>query len=237
MLEGKEERGNVHPITSLFAEMVGIFSELGYSVANGPELETEYYNFDSLNIPKNHPAREMWDTFWIKGGKHTLLRTHTSPIQIRFMEKNNPPIKIIAPGKVFRNEATDVTHEAQFYQLEGLHIGEDVSVADMKGVLETILKRLFGDDIEFRYRPSYFPFTEPSLEVDIQKKNSSQWIEILGCGMVHPQLLSRTGIDPNKYQGFAFGLGIDRISSLRHRFDDIRLLYKGDLRLIKQFYI
>lgn len=235
MLEYKESIGSIHPITSLFAEMVGIFNDLGYSVVEGPEIETEYYNFDSLNIPKDHPAREMWDTFWIKNQAGSLLRTHTSPIQIRFMEKNDPPIKIIAPGKVFRNEATDATHEAQFYQLEGLFIGEDVALADMKGVIEDVLKKVFGDDLEFRYRPAYFPFTEPSIEVDMKKGGSDVWIEILGCGMVHQKLLSRTGLDPRKYKGFAFGLGIDRISSLRHNFNDIRLLYKGDLRLVKQF--
>ena len=164
-----------------------------------------------------------------------LLRTHTSPVQVRYLEKNTPPIKIIIPGKVFRNEATDNTHEIQFHQMEGLCITENASLADMKGLLESVLQQLFGNDVETRYRPTFFPFTEPSLEVDMKRKNDKKWLEILGCGMVHRQILTRTGIDPNTYQGFAFGIGIDRVAMLRHHIDDIRALYKGDLQIVNQF--
>ena len=235
MSEISESQGLVHPITALNAELVQIFEGLGYSVADGPELEHEYYNFDALNVKKGHPAREMWDTFWVKGREEHLLRTHTSSIQIRYMEENDVPIKVIAPGKVFRNEATDATHEAQFYQLEGLCITKNTTLADLKGTIEYILKKIFGDEIEFRYRPSYFPFTEPSIEVDIKRKGIDKWIEVLGCGMVHPLVLTRVGIDPRKYQGFAFGMGIDRFLAIRHGVSDIRMLYKGDARIVKQF--
>ena len=228
--------GKIHPINSIISEMVKISNDLGYSVATGPELENDYYNFKALNIKEDHPAREMWDTFWIKGKEgEELLRTHTSPVQIRYMEKNKPPIRIVAPGKVFRNEATDTTHEVQFFQLEGLCIDEDISFGDMKGFLETFMKKLLGNEVELRYRPSYFPFTEPSVEIDMKRKSDKDWIEILGGGMVQPFLLSRVGIDPHKYQGFAFGIGIDRVLSLRYELDDIRHLYKGDLRFVKQF--
>lgn len=227
--------GTTHPITAIFGECIKIFEKIGYSVAGGSEMETEFYNFDALNIPKNHPAREMWDTFFIKNEKDKLLRTHTSPVQVRFMEKNKPPIKIIAPGKVFRNEATDQTHETQFHQLEGLCISENTNLKDMLGVIDYCLKELFGSDIEIRYRPSFFPFTEPSLEVDMKRKKDNKWIEILGCGMVHPNVLENSGIDSKKYQGFAFGIGIDRIAILRHEITDVRLFYSGDLRMLKQF--
>ena len=234
-METKKRQGRIHPITAIISEIVAIFSEIGYAVAAGPELETEYYNFDALNIPHNHPAREMHDTFWIKNRKGELLRTHTSPVQVRYMEKKKPPIRIIVPGKVFRNEATDATHEVQFYQAEGLCITENATLADMKGVLQTLLRKLFGEDIELRYRPTFFPFTEPSLEVDIKRKGDKKWLEVLGCGMVHRQILTRTGIDPNRYRGFAFGIGIDRIAMVRYQFDDVRALYKGDLQLVNQF--
>lgn len=227
--------GHAHPITSLISEIAGIFTELGYAVADGPELETEYYNFDALNLPPDHPARELWDTLWIKGRPGALLRTHTSPIQVRYMEQHAPPIRIIAPGKVFRNEATDSTHEVQFHQVEGLCVTENTTLADMKGVLEFVLRRLFGDALELRYRPSFFPFTEPSLEVDMRRSGRREWIEILGCGMVHQQVLSRVGIDPYCFRGFAFGMGVDRIAMLRYRFGDVRLLYKPDLRFVHQF--
>ena len=233
--DGAVKKGSAHPITAIISEIAEIFTELGYTIANGPEMETEYYNFDALNIPEHHPAREMWDTFWIKDHPNTLLRTHTSPMQVRYMEKHQPPIKIIIPGKVFRNEATDATHEAQFHQVEGLCVTEQTNLAEMKGVLEEMLRRLFGDDLMLRYRPSLFPFTEPSLEVDMRRSEDADWVEILGCGMVHQQVLSRVGIDPRKYQGFAFGMGVDRIAMLRYNFGDVRLLNKPDLRLINQF--
>ncbi len=234
-MESGIRRGSTHPLTAIIGEMTGIFDEFGYTIAVGPELEDEYHNFDALNIPADHPARDMQDTFWIKDTPGQVMRTHTSPVQIRHMETHQPPIRIIIPGKVFRNEATDATHEAQFHQLEGLCITEDTSLADMKGVLEAVLRRLFGSTVLIRYRPSFFPFTEPSLEVDMKRNGDDQWIEILGCGMVHRQVLSRVGIDPRRYRGFAFGIGIDRIAMLRYQFDDVRLLYKADLRLINQF--
>ena len=234
-METEKRQGAAHPITAIIAELTDILGALGYAVATGPELEDEYHNFDALNVPPDHPAREMQDTFWIKDRPGTVLRTHTSPMQVRYMEKNQPPVKIIVPGKVFRNEATDATHEAQFHQLEGLCVTEDATLADMKSTLETVLRRLFGDTVAVRYRPSFFPFTEPSLEVDMKRAGDDRWIEILGCGMVHRQILSRVGIDPRRFQGFAFGLGIDRIAMIRYRFDDVRSLYRGDLRLINQF--
>ena len=234
-MENGRGKGSMHPITAIISEAVSVFSGLGYTVALGPECEDEYHNFDALNIPADHPAREMHDTFWIRNMPGAVLRTHTSPMQVRYMEQHQPPIRIIVPGKVFRNEATDATHEAQFHQIEGLCVTENTTLADMKGVLEVFLRRLFDDDLSVRYRPSYFPFTEPSLEVDMRRKDDADWIEILGCGMVHPQVLSRSGIDPRRYRGFAFGMGIDRIAMLRYQFDDVRLLYTGDLRFINQW--
>ena len=235
-MEGEQEKqGSIHPISSLISEIVEIFRAFGYTVASGPELETAYYNFEALNIPEGHPAQEMWDTFWIKEQKGKLLRTHTSPVQVRYMEKHKPPVRIVVPGKVFRNEATDATHEVQFHQLEGLCVTKNATLAEMKGVLDTLLQRLFGDNTQVRYRPSFFPFTEPSLEVDMKRESDEKWIEILGCGMVHRKVLERGGIDTREYRGFAFGIGIDRVAMLRHGFDDIRMLYKGDLRLVTQF--
>ena len=235
MSGGQEKSGSMHPISTLMQEMVNFFQKYGYEVASGPEIETAYYNFEALNIPEDHPAQEMWDTFWIKGQKGKLLRTHTSPVQVRYMEKHRPPIKIVVPGKVFRNEATDATHEVQFHQLEGLCVTENATLAQMKGVLDELLRKVFGSTVEIRYRPSFFPFTEPSLEVDMKRENDEKWLEVLGCGMVHRQVLTRVGIDTKKYRGFAFGMGVDRIAMLRHGFDDIRMLYKGDLRLVTQF--
>ena len=228
-------KGSMHPISSLLHEILIIFHDFGYVAESGPELETAYYNFEALNIPEGHPAQEMWDTFWIKGHSGKLMRTHTSPVQVRYMEKHKPPLRVVVPGKVFRNEATDATHEVQFHQVEGLCVTEDATLAEMKGVLDALLRKLFGSEVQVRYRPSFFPFTEPSLEVDMKRKGDDKWLEILGCGMVHRQVLARVGIDSRKYQGFAFGMGVDRIAMLRHQFDDIRMLYKGDLRVINQF--
>lgn len=235
MKSGQEKQGSMHPISAVMGEIVDIFREFGYQVASGPELETAYYNFEALNIPEEHPAREMHDTFWIKGEKEKLMRTHTSPVQVRYMEKHKPPVRVIVPGKVFRNEATDATHEVQFHQIEGLCVTKDATLADMKGVLDTLLRRLFGNVVQVRYRPSFFPFTEPSLEVDMKRENDEKWLEVLGCGMVHRQVLARVGIDSRRYRGFAFGMGVDRIAMLRHHINDIRLLYNGDLRLVTQF--
>ena len=235
MESGQEKQGSMHPISLVMGEIVRIFQEYGYQVASGPEMETAYYNFEALNIPEGHPAQEMWDTFWIKGEKKKLMRTHTSPVQVRYMEKHKPPVRVVVPGKVFRNEATDATHEVQFHQIEGLCVAEDATLAHMKGMLNMLLRRLFGDAVQVRYRPSFFPFTEPSLEVDMKRESDTNWLEILGCGMVHRQVLERVGVDAQKYRGFAFGMGVDRIAMLRHGFDDIRTLYKGDLRLVTQF--
>jgi len=239
----KTESGSLHPLTLVLKKVEKIFGQMGFSVVLGPEVETERYNFDALNIPKDHPARDMWDTFWLKGGK--LLRTHTSPVQIRYMEKNNPPIKIIAPGRIFRHEATDASHEINFYQLEGLVIGKDISAANFKAIIQEFFSRFFSKVIEARLRPSFFPFTEPSFEVDMSCVvcegtgcsvcSQTGWIELMGAGMVHPNVLKAGGINPKHWQGFAFGIGIDRLAMMKYKIDDIRLLYSGDLRFLKQF--
>lgn len=241
-----EKKGHLHPLTILSRQIATIFSELGFELPDGPEVETEYYNFDVLNIPSNHPARDMWDTFWLKpreAGK--LLRTHTSPVQARYMEKHQPPIAVVSIGKTYRHEATDATHEANFHQIEGLMIGENITLAHLRGVLEAFFKRLFETDIKVRFRPSYFPFVEPGLEVDmtcfkcegkgcnICKKTG--WIEIMGAGMVHPKVLSSCKINPRVYQGFAFGMGLERIAMLLYGVDDVRIFHSGDLRLTGQF--
>lgn len=242
--------GHLHPITILTREISGIFSSLGFEIADGPEIENEYYNFDALNVPKDHPARDMQDTFWIKDRKETVLRTQTSSVQIRFMEERfkenkKPPFKMIAPGKVFRYEATDTTHETQFHQIEGLSVGEDVNMAQLKWTLEFFLKKLFGNDIKTKFRPGYFPFVEPGIEIDMlcfrckgtgcSSCKQSGWIEILGGGMVHPKVLGGVGIDTRKYRGFAFGVGIERLVMLKYGVGDVRMLYSGDLRLVNQF--
>lgn len=245
-MDKENKKGHLHPITIITKEIISIFDEMGFSVANGPEIENEHYNFDALNIPAHHPARDMWDTFWLKPlNARQLLRTHTSPVQIRHMENNKPPVRIIAPGKVFRHEATDATHEAQFYQIEGLMVDKEVSLSHLKWVLENFFKKLFGEDVAVRFRPSYFPFVEPGVEIDMSCfkcagagcsvcKNTG-WIEIMGAGMVHPKVLESAGIDPTKYRGFAFGGGIDRLAMLKYGIDDVRLLYQGDLRVTNQF--
>ncbi len=232
--------GHLHPITSVIREICLIMDGIGFSVVQGPELEEERYNFDMLNVPKDHPARDMQDTFWIKtkkGEDRKVLRTHTSPVQIHFMEKmvreGMRPFKIIVPGKVYRNEATDATHEAQFYQIEGLYVNTQVSLAELKGTLEYLLRGLFGDDVEIRFRPSFFPFTEPSVEVDMRWKG--KWLEMGGAGLVNPKVLLAAGLDPAKWQGFAFGFGVDRVAMLKYGYDDVRLGYTGDLRFINQF--
>ena len=242
-LPGKApKRGHMHPVSLMMRDIGDIFGNMGFTIADGPEVETEHYNFDALNIPKDHPARDMWDTFWLKdkeGLERLLLRTHTSPVQIRYMEEHEPPIRIIAPGKVFRYEATDATHETQFYQFEGLMIGKDVSLANLKGVLSEFFEKVFGRKMEVRFRPSYFPFTEPSVEIDIgwtdSKGNVEKWIEVMGAGMIHPEVLRAGGIDPDKWQGFAFGGGVDRFVMLKYGIPDVRTLYTGDLRVVKQF--
>jgi len=229
----------------MIQEINTIFYALGFEVAYGPEIESEYYNFDALNIPKNHPARGMQDTFWVKNKENTVMRTHTSNVQIRYMENNKPPLRIIVPGKVFRNEATDATHETQFYQLEGFMVDEVTTLGTLKGVLKIFLEKFFNKKIDIRFRPSFFPFVEPGIEVDISCfkcggkgcsicKNSG-FIEALGAGMIHPNVLKNVKIDSEKYQGFAFGVGIDRLGMLKYGIDDVRLFYSGDLRFIQQF--
>jgi len=262
----KIEKGHLHPITKVYFEIEKIFSSMGFEIAQGPEIETERYNFDALNIPINHPARDMWDTIWLMPenqklkveNQKLLLRTHTSPVQIRYAETHRLPIKIISPGKVYRYEATDASHDFEFHQLEGLMIDEMVSVANFKYIVEEFLKRFFSthgkflsekystnsekNNIEIRLRPSYFPFVEPGFEVDIKlnqklrvKNQSSEWLEIMGAGMVHPIVLKNMGINPDKYQGFAFGMGIDRLAMLKYKIYDIRLFRSGDFRFIEQF--
>ena len=232
-------KGHLHPVTQVTREIFKIFSDLGFEIADGPELEDDFHNFDALNFPKDHPARDMQDTFWIKedknktGSQKHLLRTHTSSVQIRYLEAHKPPVRIIVPGKVFRNEATDVTHEAQFHQIEAMYVDKNVSLAHLKGTLEHMFKKLFGDDVEIRFRPSFFPFTEPSVEVDMRWKD--KWLEMGGAGLVHPNVFRAVNINPDEWQGFAFGFGIDRLVMLKFGIDDIRLLYNGDLRLVNQF--
>ena len=239
-----ERTGHLHPITHIIRDIYPLFQEMGFSIADGPELEDEYHNFDALNIAKDHPARDMQDTFWIKQAtkasgdsvenmKRYVLRTHTSSVQIRYMETHSAPIRIIAPGKVFRNEATDATHEAQFFQIESLYVDKHVSLAHLKGMLEALFKRVFGDDVEIRFVPSFFAFTEPSVEVHMRWKG--RWLEIGGAGLVNPAVLRAAGINPEEWQGCAFGFGLDRIAMLKFGIDDVRHLYTGDLRLISQF--
>lgn len=233
--------GHTHILSQVIAEVNSIFAEIGFDFAEGPERELVAFNFDALNVPKDHPSRDMQDTFYLADTPDTVMRTHTSPVQVRHMKTHTPPIRMICPGKVFRNEATDATHEAQFFQLEGLMVDTDVSLGHMKGVLEYFFSRFFGGEVEVRFRPSFFPFVEPGVEVDMriapdpQNKLSGRWIEIMGAGMVHPNVLTASGIDPLKYQGFAFGMGMDRLAVLKYGIDDIRLMYNGDLRFVNQF--
>lgn len=225
-------------MSAAIAEIKDIFADMGFSLASGPEIETEYYNFDALNIPTEHPARDMWDTFWIKPRKEgLLLRTHTSPVQVRYMEKHGAPLRIIVPGKVFRHEATDATHEAEFFQLEGLVVEKGITLGHLKWTVEEFFKKFLGPDAEVRFRPSYFPFTEPSVEVDVKYTSSkgTRWLEVMGAGMVHPNVLKAVNVDPSEFTGFAFGVGIDRLLMIRHEIDDVRLFYGGDLRFVRQF--
>jgi len=230
--------GHLHPLSKIEAEVRRIFLSMNFSIVEGPEIETEYYNFDALNIPADHPARDMWDTFWLKVNSSArskfLLRTHTSPMQVRFMETHNPPFQIIVPGRVFRYEALDMSHEFNFYQVEGLMVGYDVSLANFKFIVEEFCKKLFGPKIQFRFRPSYFPFVEPGLEVDIKLENGG-WLEVMGAGMVHRNVFDAVRYNPDEIQGFAFGLGLDRLAMIKYKIPDIRFFYSGDLRFIKQF--
>jgi len=245
--------GKLHPITKTIDEICGVFTSLGFMVVDGPEIETEHYNFETLNIPLEHPSRDAFDTFYLKSdsGKY-LLRSHTSPVQARFMEKNKPPFSIIVPGKVFRPDATDASHSFMFHQIEGLVVGEDVRFSDLKGLLNVFAKKLFGKETKMRFRPSFFPFTEPSAEVDIsciicasgENKHSDKrcsvcggkgWLEILGSGMVNPKVFEKVGYDPEKVTGLAFGMGVERIAMLKYGITDIRMLFENDVRFLRQF--
>ncbi len=244
-MNNEKLKGHMHPLTQVMREITDSFVAMGFEVADGPEVESEHYNFDSLNFPKDHPARDMQDTFWVAGVPQTVLRTHTSNVQVRYMETHQPPFKIVVPGKVFRYEATDATHETQFHQLEGLVVGEGISLAHLKHTLDEFFKRLYGNDVQTRMRPSYFPFVEPGVEIDVSCMKCSGagcnvckqtgFIEVMGAGMVHPNVLRAGGVDPEKYTGFAFGVGVDRLVMLKYGVDDIRLAYSGDLRLVNQF--
>ena len=228
--------GGPHPVTTALERILEIFRRLGFAVADGPEVEDDYHNFEALNFPPHHPARAMHDTFYLPDGR--LLRTHTSPVQIRVMKQQPPPVRIVAPGRVFRSDS-DQTHTPQFHQVEGLLVDEGVSFADLKGMLSTFVNAYFEDELEMRLRPSYFPFTEPSAEVDIRWRNPDgspgRWLEVLGCGMVHPNVLINCGVDPERYTGYAFGLGVERFAMLRYRVDDLRLFFDNDLRFLRQF--
>ena len=238
----REMTGTLHPITQMMEEITAIFMGLGFQVEEGPEIETDYYNFEALNIPKDHPARDMQDTFYVGG--EMVLRTHTSPVQIHVMENCEPPLRIIAPGKVYRRDS-DISHTPMFHQIEGLMIDENVSFSHLKGIMNIFLQEVFGKDTEVRFRPSFFPFTCPSAEVDIQCVicggkgcqvcSQTGWVEILGCGMVDPAVLKLVNYDSEKWTGFAFGLGIERISMLKYGINDIRLFFENDLRFLKQF--
>ena len=232
-----EQRGGLHPVTRAMQRAVDIFSRLGFDVATGPEVEQDYYNFAALNFPEHHPARAMHDTFYFGDGR--LLRTHTSPVQIRVMERQDPPYRIIAPGKVYRSDS-DQTHTPMFHQIEGLLVGEGVSMADLKGLLHTFVNAFFERSLAMRFRPSYFPFTEPSAEVDISWEKGAGaepgWLEILGCGMVHPNVLRACNVDPERYSGYAFGMGVERIAMLRYGVTDLRHFYENDLQFLRQFH-
>jgi phenylalanyl-tRNA synthetase alpha chain len=240
--------GRLHPTTQTLREICAVFVSMGFQIVEGPEVEWDYYNFEALNIPEDHPARDMWATFWLdswSGDRSRLLRTHTSPMQIRLMETVRPPIRALMPGRVFRYEATDATHESMFYQVEGLAVDQGITMSDLKGTLFEFARRLFGEGRKARFRCDYFPFVEPGVEMAIdcficqgagcRLCGNTGWIEILGAGMVHPEVLRRVNYDPEIYTGFAFGMGVERIPMLRYGIDDIRLFYGNDLRFLKQF--
>ncbi len=228
--------GGPHPVSRTLDRILSIFKQLGFTVETGPEVEDDYHNFEALNFPEHHPARAMHDTFYLPNGD--LLRTHTSPVQIRTMKRQAPPVRIVAPGRVFRSDS-DQTHTPQFHQVEGLLVDENVSFADLKGLLSEFVNAFFEDELEVRLRPSYFPFTEPSAEVDVRWRNDDgspgRWLEVLGCGMVHPNVLAHCGIDSDRYTGYAFGLGVERFAMLRYRVNDLRLFFENDLSFLRQF--
>lgn len=237
------KKGKKHPLTTVLDDLKDIFIGMGFTIAEGPEVELDYYNFEALNIPKDHPARDTQDTFYID--ENVVLRSQTSPVQVRVMENQKPPIRIIAPGKVFRSDAVDATHSPVFHQVEGLVIDKGITMADLKGTLEVFVKKLYGEETRLRFRPHHFPFTEPSAELDISCFNcggegcrvckGEGWIEILGCGMVHPRVLKNCGIDPEVYSGFAFGIGLERTTMFRYGIDDLRMYFENDVRFLEQF--
>ncbi len=236
-------KGGLHPLTKVLRELEEIFIGMGFSIAEGPEIEYDYYNFEALNIPKDHPARDTQDTFYISD--NIVLRTQTSPMQVRTMEKQKPPIRVIAPGKVFRSDSVDATHSPVFHQIEGLVVDKGITMGDLKGTLELVAKKLYGEDAQIRFRPHHFPFTEPSAEVDVacfvckgegcRVCKGEGWIEILGAGMVHPRVLKNCNIDPEEYSGFAFGIGLERLVMRSYGIDDLRLFFENDVRFLKQF--
>jgi phenylalanyl-tRNA synthetase alpha chain len=231
--------GRLHPLTQVTDDIVRAFRRLGFAVADGPEIEDEYHCFDALNTPKDHPARDSQDTFFIDTEGRPLLRTHTSSVQIRVMEKTPPPIRIVVPGRVFRRDNADATHNPTFHQIEGLYVDKNVTVSDLKGTVEAVFKEVLGDDVKLRFRPHYFSYTEPSLEIDftnsLVRKLGKDWLEIAGCGMVHPKVFETVGYDPEVWSGWAFGFGIERIAMLRYGITDIRLFYENDTRFLRQF--
>lgn len=273
-LPGKKiSQGHIHPLTQALLNIERVFESMGFSIFLAPELETEFYNFDALNIPEDHPARDLWDTFWLKGSfvledvlektgdkeekpERLLLRTHTTAMQLRYMEKHNPPFRIITPGRCFRYEASDSSHDIQFYQIDGLIVDQNISIANFKAIITELFKRLFSSSIRIRIRPGYFPFVEPGFEIDISRYNAGdksrksygrrgdahnieseedKWLEIMGAGMVHPEVFKKAGYNPVNWQGFAFGMGVDRIAMIKYGISDIRLFYQNDLRFLKQF--
>ena len=233
-LPGKSySRGSSHILEQTFTDIKKIFGEIGFSVAYGPEIDDDYHNFTALNVPEHHPARDMQDTFFVD--KDIVLRTHTSNVQIHLMEEKDPPLRFIVPGRVYRNESISYKSYCLFHQVEGLFVEKNVSFGQLKGTLEYFVKKMFGSDRKMRWRPSYFPFTEPSAEVDIWDEQRNQWMEILGCGMVDPEVFKSVGYDPKVWRGYAFGMGVERIAMLKHGIDDIRLFYNGDIRFLRQF--
>lgn len=239
----KTEKGGLHPLNTVLKDMINIFQSMGFDVVDGPEIETEYYNFEALNVPADHPARDMQDTFYVGDG--LILRSQTSATQIRTMENRKPPIRMICPGRVYRADDVDATHSPVFHQIEGLVVDKGITMCDLKGTLEQFAREIYGSDTKVKFRPSFFPFTEPSVEVDVSCSEcggkgcrvckGSGWIEILGAGMVHPRVLERCGIDPEEYSGFAFGIGLDRLTTTRYKISDIRLLFENDIRFLSQF--
>ena len=231
--------GKLHPLAQVTEEIVRSFRKIGFAVADGPEVETEYYCFDALNTPADHPARDVQDTFYLDGTDGQLLRTHTSSVQIRAMKKQAPPVRIIAPGRVYRRDTPDATHNPTFHQIEGLYVDREVTVGDLKGTVEFVFRELLGEETRIRFRPHYFSYTEPSFEIDfsntLTKRMGREWLEIAGCGMVHPQVFENVGYDPEVWTGWAFGFGIERIAMIRYGIDDIRLFYENDLRFLGQF--